>query len=159
MPANENHSVCPFCKPDINEAAFLDSEKFIAVYNIAPVFPGHSLVIPRKHITSLLEFSDQELFEFVKFSRKAIIVLSEAFSTEGFNWILQEREEAGQSIAHMHIHILPRKPGDLKHPGDWYPKMKHYTDNNIESDKRMNLKPAEIKKIVAKLRSTAKKLF
>ncbi len=158
MSVPEYHTECPFCKPDINELVFLESEKFIAAYNIAPVFPGHSLVTPRKHITSIFELSDQDLFEFVTFSRKTIEILSKAFDTEGFNWILQEREEAGQTVAHMHIHILPRKSGDLKHPGDWYPKIKNNIDDVIDSDKRMKLKPDEIKSIVSKLRGLSEKV-
>jgi bis(5'-adenosyl)-triphosphatase len=158
IPMHVNETECPFCNSDINELAFLESEKFLATYNIAPVFPGHSLIIPKAHITSLFDLSDEDLFEFIKFSRRAIKILSLAFNTEGFNWILQEREEAGQTVAHMHIHILPRKPGDIEHPGDWYPKMKYNINDVIDSDKRKKLNQDEIKRIIGKLRSVSDKL-
>ena len=147
---------CPFCKQEIKDLVFYESEKFIAAYNIAPILPGHSLVMPKEHMISIFDLSDEELFEFVKFSRTVIKILSKAFNTEGFNWTLQESEEAGQTIAHMHIHIIPRKKEDLAHPGDWYPKLKHNVDDIIDSNKRMKLKADEIRSIVGKLRSFSK---
>ena len=150
-----NHNTCPFCNPSVLDYAFLESDNFLAVYNIAPVLPGHSLIITRAHITSLMELSDSELYEFVSFSRKAIRVLARVFQTEAFNWILQEKEEAGQTIAHMHIHIIPRKPQDLPEPGDWYPRLMNHVDQIIDSQKRPRLKHTEIKTIVEKLKKAA----
>lgn len=158
MTGKPNDINCPFCKQEIKDLVFLESRAFMAVYNIAPILPGHSLVMPKEHITSLFDLSDEELYEFVKFSRKAIRILSKAFNTDGFNWTLQEREEAGQSVAHMHIHIIPRIPGDLSHPGEWYPKLKNNIEDIIDSDKRVKLKPDEVKSVVSKLRSVAKSI-
>ncbi len=159
MPEIKNSAECPFCKSGIRDLSFLESEKFIAAYNIAPVLPGHTLVIPRRHITGFFELDDEELFEFVKFSRSVIKVLSKAFGTEAFNWTLQEKEESGQSIAHMHIHIIPRKPGDLPHPGDWYPRIKYNINNILDSDKREKLKPGQLEKIIRKLKNISAELF
>jgi bis(5'-adenosyl)-triphosphatase len=149
---NEN-IICPFCSPAILNYAFLESDKFLAVYNIAPVLPGHSLIITRAHITSIMELTDNELYEFVRFSRKAIRILMSVFQTEAFNWTLQEKEEAGQTIAHMHIHIIPRKPEDLPEPGEWYPRMMNNIDNFIDSSKRPRLTQAEMKSVIERLRN------
>ncbi|MBN2213556.1 MAG: HIT family protein [Bacteroidales bacterium] len=151
---NENNT-CPFCNTDILDYAFLESNNFLAVYNIAPVLPGHSLIIPRVHFTSFMELSDGELYEFISFSRKAIRILSGVFQTESFNWILQEKEEAGQTIAHMHIHIIPRKPGDMPEPGDWYPRWKNNISHLIDSNQRPRLSRDEMKTIVDRLRKAA----
>jgi len=146
---------CPFCNPDILDYSFLDGEKFLAVYNIAPILPGHSLIIPRKHITSIMVLTDDELSEFIRFSRKAIRILMHAFQTEAFNWTLQEKEEAGQTIAHLHIHIVPRKSKDLNEPGDWYPKLKTNIDDILDSQKRPGHTRAELLAIIKRLRNIA----
>ena len=152
MPERKNNTDCPFCKSGIKDLTFFENEKFIAIYNIAPIVPGHALVLPKKHITSFFDLTDTDLFEFIKFSRSVIKILSKAFNTEAFNWTLQEKDEAGQSIAHMHIHIIPRKPEDLPHPGDWYPKLKYNINNILDSHKRERLNPDQLKVIVRKLK-------
>ncbi|MEA3444053.1 MAG: HIT family protein, partial [Bacteroidota bacterium] len=112
---------CPFCADNISEISFYETDNFRTIYNIAPILPGHSLLVPKQHKESLMDFSDNQLSEMMLHTKKAIQLLQKAFSTEGFNLSLQEKYEAGQNIAHFHLHIIPRSPGDLKHPGDWYP--------------------------------------
>ena len=149
---------CPFCDKKILNNAFLETERFLAIYNIAPVLPGHSMVIPKKHITSFMEISQDELFEFVSISRKVIKILGILFRTEAFNWTLQEKEDAGQTIPHMHIHIIPRIPEDLPNPGDWYDKLSNNRYYQLDSDKRPKLDQNEIDLIVKQLRNLAEKI-
>ena len=143
---------CPFCSSTISDAVFLENKKFKAIYNIAPILPGHSLVIPINHISSIMELNNEDLAEFIIFSRKTVQILSSVFQTTAFNWTLQEKEEAGQTIEHLHIHIIPRTKGDLPEPGDWYPKLKAQSEENIDSDKRQKLKPEEMVRVVERLR-------
>ena len=146
---------CPFCEPEIRHLSFFENSKFIAIYNIAPILPGHALVIPKEHIISFFDLTDKDLFEFIKFSRQVVRILSKAFNTEAFNWTLQEKAEAGQSIAHMHIHIMPRKPEDLPHPGDWYPKLKYNIGDILDSYKRVRLTGDQLRATIEKLKSIA----
>ena len=150
---------CPFCQSGIRETFFLESTNFMAVYNIAPVFPGHAMVIPKAHITGLLLIPEEEITEMVKLSRKVIRILQEAFHANGFNWTIQEGEEAGQTIEHLHMHIIPRKPGDLKCPGDWYPLLKKFYSENIDSKFRPKISAGDMKRIVMKLKETADLLY
>ena len=69
----------------------------------------------------------------------------------------QEREEAGQTIDHMHMHIIPRKSHDLKTPGEWYPKLKQIMD--IESNARPNLSHKEMEDTVLFLKQKAKEIL
>ena len=148
-------NTCPFCSPGIKENTFYECSNFLAIYNVAPILPGHSLVIPKLHITSFMDLTEVELFEFISFSRKTIQILSLAFETTAFNWTIQEKEEAGQTIAHMHIHIIPRLPRDLPNPGDWYTKLKHNIESVIDSDLRPKLTSSELKSIILRLRAFA----
>src|SRR4051812_9287501 len=111
--------ICPFCSKKTEEA-FLETTNFIAIYNIAPVLPGHSLVIPKKHIESLFELTDEETGELMILGKKVASLLSKVLNTDAFDWAIQEKEAAGQSVLHLHMHVVPRKIGDLPNPGDWY---------------------------------------
>ena len=151
----DGNNICPFCNPAILDYAFLESSSHLALYNIAPILPGHSLIITKAHLTSIMELSEDELCEFVSFSRKAIRILAHVFQTDAFNWTLQEKEEAGQTVAHMHVHILPRKPEDLPEPGEWYPKLANNIDNFLDSLKRPRLSQTEMKPIIERLKKAA----
>ena len=117
MPSHAPFSGCPFCNESIQSSVFYETRDFMAVFNIAPVLPGHSLVIPRAHHTSILSLSDEELTDFFKTARSALLILMKAFHTEAFDWSIQEKPEAGQTIEHLHLHIVPRVMDDLLHPG------------------------------------------
>jgi bis(5'-adenosyl)-triphosphatase len=147
---------CPFCDKSVDRAIFASSENFLAIYNIAPVLPGHSLIIPRRHIYSVLELSESELCDMMIFSKKITELILTAFNAEAFNWSIQEKEAAGQSVSHLHLHIVPRYSGDLTDPGDWYPKIESNYEEILDSVNRRKLSQHNMDQIVGKLRSMAK---
>ena len=87
---------CPFCMESIADETFAESQYFRAIYNISPILPGHSLVIPKRHVSSFLELTDGEACEMTLFSREIAAKLVEVFSSSGFNWTIQEGAVAGQ---------------------------------------------------------------
>ena len=145
MKPNEN---CPFCEPNRRRAVFLENEAFAALYNGAPILPGHSLVIPQRHVTSVMELSDEALAGLFLFARRVARLLADVYHCDSFDWTVQDGESAGQTVAHLHVHIIPRQTGDLPHPGDWYPKL-------IDSDGRPRLSWEDFEKAVARLRVAA----
>ena len=146
-------TTCPFCSPAIESATFGADEHFRAVYNLAPILPGHSLVLPKRHVESLLHLSDSEAAEMMLFARKVVQVLLKAFHGRAFDWTIQEGVEAGQSIPHLHLHLIPRQAADLPAPGDWYPVlMDSLTIDAIDSQQRPRLSREEMDRIVAHLR-------
>lgn len=146
---------CPFCNEKIETSVFLEKGRYMALYNIAPVLPGHSLVVPRKHITSLLSLNNTELFDFFETARATLQILMKAFNTDAFDWSLQEKPEAGQTIEHLHLHIVPRMKNDLKSPGDWYPLVSGNDDTIIDSLNRQRLNDQALVQIVTELKKIA----
>lgn len=142
---------CPFCSPVVEKATFAESNNFRAVYNIAPILPGHCLIIPKNHLSSLLDIPTTDMTEMMLFSRKIIRVLSKAFGTSSYDWTIQEGQPAGQTIEHLHIHIIPRTADDLPEPGDWYPRLEASEPMLIDSFLRSKYSYAELKSIVEKL--------
>ena len=156
MSSHAPYPGCPFCNKSIQSSVFYENRDFIAVFNIAPVLPGHSLVIPRAHHTSILSFTDAEMTDFFRTARTALLILMKAFHTEAFDWSLQEKPEAGQTIEHLHLHIVPRVMNDLLHPGHWYPLVQHNDMDIIDSMNRPRLTAEEMKIIVDKLKEVAR---
>ena len=104
---------CAFCSEAILKIEkFYEDESFIAIYNIKPVVKGHCLVIPKRHVESMLELNEKEREDFISFSNKAIFIALKYADANDFDFLLQLGENAGQSIKHLHFHILPRKRND-----------------------------------------------
>ena len=139
---------CPFCAPAVADITFMESDRFRAVVNVAPILPGHSLIIPKRHVESLLELSDDEVAEMVKLSRRAVALLMRFYNSDGFDWTIQESESAGQSVPHLHLHLIPRSRGDLADPGDWYTRL-------IDFRERPRLTHDEMRRIAERLRIDA----
>jgi bis(5'-adenosyl)-triphosphatase len=155
MSVMENTIQCPFCSNEIQTSLFYSFENNLVIYNIAPVLPGHSLVIPKRHVTSIMELENQELTSFFVTARNALKILMKAFDTKAFDWSIQEKPEAGQTIEHLHLHIVPRITGDLKRPGDWYPLLHNNDDAVIDSINRPVINSEAMKQIVSELKLIA----
>ena len=155
--ADPASSACPFCSDGIADAAFHADAQFLALHNIAPILPGHSLVIPRRHVARLFDLPDAEFAAMMLFARGAARVLGRAFAAGGFDWTIQDGAAAGQTVPHLHLHVIPRHEGDLPDPGDWYPALIASEDAQIDSRTRPRLNPAEHACITARLRGVAER--
>ncbi|MCF8232254.1 MAG: HIT family protein [Bacteroidales bacterium] len=143
-------AACPFCDESIHIAVFAKSEHCLAVYNRSPILRGHSMVIPREHYHTVLELPEEVYSDMMHFMRSVSGGLIKAFGASGINWTLQEGEDAGQTIEHLHFHLIPRKPKDLPEPGDWYPRLRE--NEVIDSDKRPTLSDKEMRHRVGELK-------
>ena len=142
---------CPFCSPNVLESCFAESRNYRAVYNIAPILPGHSLIVPIEHTSSFIDLDDESMLELVQFSRKVVKTLQKAFSTLSFDWTIQDGVPAGQTVDHFHLHIIPRKPNDLSNPGDWYPNLVKNETEMLDSFSRAKHTSNEIIRITSYL--------
>ena len=105
--------ICEFCDHG-NEV--MGNDLAYAVYDKHPVSEGHMLVIPRRHVASFFATSREEreaLMELLKGARDHLIA---EFSPQGFNLGINEGGAAGQTIEHLHIHLIPRYEGDMEDP-------------------------------------------
>jgi len=142
---------CQFCRKEIIEKSFCSTSQFSAIYNIAPIVPGHSLIIPNTHYISLFELSDQELGEMMVFARKVTRILQTVFQCDGFDWSVQDGISAGQSVPHLHLHIVPRKPHDMPDGTEWYSKLSLNAVPAPDSHQRIKLEDEVYNAITAKL--------
>ncbi len=150
---------CIFCTKSVTEKSFYFNSKFSALYNIAPILPGHSLVIPNTHYESLEELSDTDLSEMMLFARKVTKILKSVFDCDGYDWTIQDGASAGQTIPHLHLHIIPRKANDLPSDADWYTKIPGSEIQMLDSRLRERLNKTEYQAITERLAQEAEKLF
>lgn len=146
---------CTFCRREIIEKSFCTTSRFSAFYNIAPILPGHSLIIPNAHYESLIELSDDELGEMMVFARKITSVLKTVFNCDGFDWTIQDGVSAGQTIPHLHLHIIPRKPYDLPESNEWFSKIPENEIQILDSEHRERLSDEEYNVITSKLKEAS----
>lgn len=81
-----------------------------------PVSPGHSLVIPKRHIGSFFETSPQERAALLELLDQAQAAAGAEFHPDGFNIGINDGAAAGQTVPHLHIHLIPRFQGDQSDP-------------------------------------------
>jgi diadenosine tetraphosphate (Ap4A) HIT family hydrolase len=81
-----------------------------------PVSPGHTLIIPKRHIASFFEATKDEEAALLDALRQAKAGLDKELSPDGFNIGINDGLTAGQTILHLHIHVIPRYKGDMPDP-------------------------------------------
>ena len=84
------------------------SELFVVTLNLYPYAPGHLMVFPKRHITDPRMLSEQEIIELHEVQGLCMDVLEHIYQPHGINLGYNVGEASGSSIAHMHLHIVPR---------------------------------------------------
>lgn len=107
---------CPFCNPDSERELIVESATAYAIYDKFPVNEGHALVIPKRHCSSYfdLTFKEQSACSFML--NKVQHIIDKRFNPDGFNVGINIGKDAGQTVNHVHIHLIPRYKGDVEEP-------------------------------------------
>jgi diadenosine tetraphosphate (Ap4A) HIT family hydrolase len=106
---------CPFCNP-LNEEVVLANDLCYARYDRYPVSPGHLLLIPYRHIPTLFDATNEEQAALLALVREAKPLLDEQYRPDGYNVGVNVRAAAGQTVMHLHVHVIPRYAGDVDDP-------------------------------------------
>ena len=106
---------CPFCVLD--PARILAEDKLTVVYKDGfPVSPGHTVIIPRRHFATLFEATAEEQAALLAALAQAKAILDERHHPGGYNIGINHGKAGGQSVPHLHIHVIPRYLGDKEDP-------------------------------------------
>ena len=117
--ASYSHRVeaCVFCALEGSGRVLLENELVLCIADAFPVTPGHSLVIPRRHVADGLELHQPEWNAAVQLLKQRREQLTAGDATiSGWNVGLNSGEAAGQTIFHAHWHLIPRREGDCEQP-------------------------------------------
>ena len=108
--------MCVFCeivKGNIPSKKIYEDDNTIAILDLSQETYGHTLIIPKKHSSNLLEIDDESYIIAMKVAKKVASAIKKSFDDVlGFNLLNNCGEDAGQTVNHFHIHIIPRYKND-----------------------------------------------
>ena len=104
---------CIFCN---QEELILENELTWARYDRYPVSPGHLLIITKRHVADFFDTTLEERQALNNLSEEAKKMLDREYSPDGYNIGVNCGAAAGQTIMHLHIHLIPRYQGDIDNP-------------------------------------------
>lgn len=106
---------CPFCTLPESRLLFRN-EAAVAIRDGYPVTQGHTLVIPLRHVASFFDVTTKERVAMLALLDQAKLQVQSEFSPAGYNIGINDGAAAGQTVGHLHIHLIPRYPGDQPDP-------------------------------------------
>jgi diadenosine tetraphosphate (Ap4A) HIT family hydrolase len=110
------NSDCPFCNPGADREITVENRDVYSMSDLFPVTKGHTLIIPRRHCANYFDLAPEEQVSCWKMVNEVKVVLSEKYNPDGFNVCININEAAGQSVFHVHIHVIPRYKGEIINP-------------------------------------------
>ncbi|MBU8907674.1 HIT family protein [Desertibacillus haloalkaliphilus] len=106
---------CPFCQLDSNIIIY-SNDLALATYDLYPVNKGHILIIPKRHVADFFDTTLEEREAINELLEKCKELLGEKYRPDGFNVGINCGEAAGQTVFHVHVHLIPRFHGDMDNP-------------------------------------------
>lgn len=107
---------CPFCSLSKDRVLLFETDNCIAFYDGFPVSPGHVLIIPKRHVASYFDLTDEERKSMNDVLLYVKQMIDEQYHPDGYNIGINVNEAAGQSVFHCHMHLIPRYKGDVINP-------------------------------------------
>ena len=109
---------CKYCDEGYQKSdrTILENNLFFANFDNHPVNPGHAKLVPKRHVNSFCELTTQELGALRDLMLKAKELIANKYHPNGYNIGINEGQAAGQTIFHLHVHLIPRYDGDVANP-------------------------------------------
>ncbi len=107
---------CPFCEQSGGDVVTADNELAAAFPDGFPLSEGHTLVVPKRHVSDFFQLTTDEQEAVLEIAREVQSLLKETYEPDGFNVGINCGEAAGQTVGHAHLHVIPRFSGDVEDP-------------------------------------------
>jgi len=108
--------ICPFCHPESERVIILETLSAFSIYDKFPISKGHALIIPKRHCSDYFKLTMEEQASCWNMVNDVKQILQDKYHPDGFNVGINVNEAAGQTISHIHIHLIPRYKGDVPEP-------------------------------------------
>ena len=108
---------CIFCEIVTTDRVIDQTEHCFVIRDAFPVTEGHTLIIPKRHVADYFDLNSNETSDIQELlqKHKALIEVNDE-SVDGFNIGINVGETAGQTVFHVHVHLIPRRIGDVENP-------------------------------------------
>ena len=107
---------CRFCQNRSGRRTMIEGQYGFAAWDRHPTSEGHFLVIPYRHFADYFDINDEEREELWRLVAEGKKIADEQYRPDGYNIGINIGRWAGQSIPHLHIHVIPRYQGDVENP-------------------------------------------
>lgn len=108
---------CVFCDDFINKREKVaENKSCLAYYDGFPVNPGHTLIISKRHAHTFFDLTTEEQQDMIELLNKCKEIVDKKYNPQGYNVGLNCGIVAGQSVMHVHMHLIPRYTGDVENP-------------------------------------------
>lgn len=107
---------CFFCKCINNHDFVLENELAFAKFDGFPVSEGHLEVVPKRHVVDWWGTTKEERIAIFDLLDEAKKIIDQKYHPDGYNIGMNLGETAGQSVMHLHVHLIPRYRGDVPNP-------------------------------------------
>lgn len=106
---------CVFCKiasGEIPSKTVYEDDDFRAILDISPASKGHVIILPKNHADNIFEISDEDASGIMLVAKKIASKVKNVFGCDGVNILQNNGEAAGQTVFHLHVHVIPRYEND-----------------------------------------------
>ncbi|ORZ37752.1 HIT-like domain-containing protein [Catenaria anguillulae PL171] len=110
---------------------FFTSALSFAVVNFKPVLPGHVLVCPRRIVPRFADLTPAELSDLWSISQRVGNVVERHFKADSLTFAVQDGPSAGQTVPHVHVHVIPRRAGDFDKNDEIYDKIEQVEKDGL----------------------------
>lgn len=108
-------SNCIFCKiaaGEIPSETIYEDESFRVILDISPASQGHAIILPKNHAKNIFELSEEDASQIFLVAAKVAKAMKEELDCDGLNILQNNGEIAGQTVFHLHVHLIPRYKDD-----------------------------------------------
>lgn len=106
---------CIFCKiiaGEIPSKTVYEDDNFKAILDVSPASKGHVIILPKNHAENIFEICEEDASGIMVVAKKIAIKLKKVFGCDGVNILQNNGEVAGQTVFHLHVHVIPRYEDD-----------------------------------------------
>lgn len=106
---------CIFCKLAngvFETNVIYEDDTFTVILDASPANPGHALILPKEHYQDVFDIDEEVVGKAMKLAKRVATRMSDVLKCDGVNIIQNNKEAAGQSVLHYHLHVIPRYVDD-----------------------------------------------
>ncbi|XP_018589665.1 bis(5'-adenosyl)-triphosphatase [Scleropages formosus] len=135
-------------------AVFLETELSFALVNRKPVVPGHVLVCPLRVVERLRDLRPEEVSDLFQTTQRVANIVEKHFQATSLTVAIQDGPEAGQTVQHVHVHVLPRKAGDFERNDSIYDELQKHDRESEDlpqrwrTEEEMEAEAARLRKLL-----------